>query len=148
MAIDYFFDLTIEKSPQEFLQHTAQCFSLNWIDRSLTGSALLISAGNINSLALTISQEDLGISPTVSVLFNFNMSEYTEETYRLMIRICAHWLASEPGDAVLVESTAGYLFLRKSGILTIDTDIVAGWWKPERLDLMPEPWQRGNLPAY
>jgi hypothetical protein len=86
---------------------------------------------------------DLGLSPTVSAVFERDKTGDPARQVDEVVRMAADLLAAVPGDAVLHQDVETIWLLRRGAELTVsDRDDL---WSPARLAALTQPYRRGAL---
>lgn len=90
-------------------------------------------------------EQELGVTPTVHVLFRFDKETDVVDQRADMVRLVSAVLRGSQGDAVLTYQGEVVWLLRKGGRLTIsDRD---DFWIPPIRALLAQPYERASLPV-
>lgn len=90
-------------------------------------------------------EQELGVTPTVHVLFRFDKDTDWAKQRHDMVRLVSAVLREIRGDVVLAFAGEIVWLLRRNGQLTISNR--DDFWTPDVVELLPHPYEWANLPV-
>jgi hypothetical protein len=154
MAIEYSLELNGVDADQisVLLTHVATTTGLASHELNVGGSGAVLDSGVlvVASAATPLPfpdpvEQELGVRPTVHVLFRFDKDTDPAKQRQDMVRLASAVLREIEGDVLLTFAGEIVWLLRKDGRLTIsDRD---DFWTPDILSLLPPDYERANLPV-
>ncbi|MCO1581191.1 SitI3 family protein [Crossiella sp. SN42] len=154
MAISYLLELVTPSSPAEVARELhALGRAEGLFDESVSPERLAEGAVSVSGSWLRVFGTskpswhvlvtDLGINPTVSVIFQPDKERDIAAAQHEMVRLVSGLLARVGGDAVLHRDLDQVWLLRRDGELSLSerTDI----WPPERLAAVSQPYHRRTV---